>query len=1014
MIQEEVQKYIIRDADGKINPVKSARMAMRQGLGRRGAKIIFAESMRMINDGEEVSIGEQEVVKTNMRQGYGPPVRDPDTGNMGQVMAKARSKVFKDPHRDNLMDAGKYLNKEMIPIHDADFSSNPLQVKGKNPVAMDGGTMERVPSFQHGPYPSTPETGERLDFKEGLPVSIPNPYSMQGSSKAPAPPPIVAPEMGQSMQEMISTADPSVLIPLPTEVSRGQTLGADSYSQMPPLPDLSGQTAAPDPVLRGQTLGIDAYSQMPPPQDLSGETLEAPLPVQPLPLPVQPAPPKPAALAPPPENNVQPIGGSVGLSGYNTQPPPDLSGQSRESVFAPFQPSEAGSTPPVYGQSMVGQGDSSLAPVQQSAWEMGPMNVDLPAADPTRDSRIPYQPVYTDGLIGQPLQDQGPKSSMRQSLSFPQRPAAFAEYGEEIVDRDVNIDVPGSFAEMQQKFLDEPQQPYGLIGQPLQTTESTPLISSPQKIEENAKQAAVDRATNNYPTLGNRVPTSFAPRPDVSPTRKGSRMRLPLESDSNTSTIFDEAGDAVKGLRSSDPYLTPEQERLSRMPIAGADKEISGPNILDVAKRLLETPEERLKHHGPKENPAEKSAAETRQRTWPEDITKRGDNAKGGMGVSKEKLAELDRRLKDRSPDYGKTKDGYAAKDVIPEMRKGERALAAKGKAIGSKTMADIKKDGAAEIKKTDTPKEAGKKITEDVISQMAGVGGTEWEGYIPAMENAVRQLENIVAGRDPYDDARAKIAGASRRTLAGTEYSAKAQAAQDVRSKNSKSLKGGLDTAIATGKEVGRVTDKRASKEEAAAAKMFDGLTIDSLISWSKNPANKKKLTKSPLINSAYLRAVKKARGIEVGNQGAIKKEKTRIKERNENRSDRVTKAGRGAAKKAINKKAKEKAKAAEQSTIGQAAESAKSRFTTNFNKAMADITELDVQPLSPEWPERKVALRSQMEKLQKEYESARHFPVSKNNKFKAEKEIKKKLAAIDKKAESIIDELRSWQGKE
>ena len=982
MIQEEVQKYIVRDADGKINPVKSARMAVRRGLGRQGAKIIFAESMRMINDGEEVSIGEQEVVKTNMRQGYGPPVRDPDTGHMGQSMSKARSRVFKDPHRNDLMDAGKYLNKEMIPMHDADFSSAPLQVRAKNPVAMDGGTMESVPRVQHGPYPTTPETGERVDFKEGLPVSIPNPYSMQGNSRAPAPPPIVAPEMSQSIQEMISTADPSVLIPLPPEVSRGQTLGAD------------------------------AYSQMPPPQDLSGETLEAPLPVQPPP-PVQPAP-KPAAVAPLPENNVQPTGNPIGLSGYNTQPPPDLSGQSRESVFAPFQPSEVGSTPPVYGQSMVGQGDPSLAPVQQSAWEMGPMNVDLPAVDPTRDSRIPYQPVYTDGLIGQPLQDQGPKSSMRQSLSFPQKPAAFAEYGEEIVDKDVNIDVPGSFAEMQQKFLDEPQQPYGLIGQPLQTTESTPLISSPQKIEENAKQAAVDRATNNYPTLGNRVPTSFAPRPDVSPTRKGSRMRLPLESDSNTSTIFDEAGDAVKGLRSSDPYLTPEQERLSRMPIAGADKEISGPNILDVAKRLLETPEERLKHHGPKENPAEKSAAETRQRTWPEDITKRGDNAREGMGVSKEKLAELDRRLKDRSPDYGKTKDGYAAKDVIPEMRKGERALAAKGKAkgkgVGSKTMADIKKDGAAEVKKTDTPKEAGKKITEDVISQMAGVGGDKWEGFIPALDNAIKELQRVAAGEDPYDIARARIARSSRRTLAGTEYSAKSEAAQAVRSKTSKSLKGGLDAAVATGKEVGRVTDKRAAKEEGQAVKLFNSMTRSNFLNWLEDPQNRIKMDKDKLVGVAAYTHLRQLQA-EVAKDTS---EKAKADQEKLDKAEKLLRNYKAKKKKRGDKEAKRVAKEEKErnaeSPVKESAKNAGAEFTRNFDKAMTERAAEGGSGTIKQWSAARTDFEKRKRALQKDYRTAFSSNASKDTKRRPS-QIKAILDPLDKRGDKLISELRAWK---
>jgi hypothetical protein len=1029
MIQEEVELYIVRNKNNQISPKLSYQKAMRSGLNERDRRIIWDEAVRMIV-GKQLPEGDKLAMMEMEQRGFSPPDKDlmqtitpKEMKNRGWY--NARSGVYKDPHRnDGRMDAGRYASTKMTPMHNANFSSDPMriQAEGKNAVSMDGGTMERVPSFQHGPYPVTPETGERVDFKEGLPVSIPNPYAMQGSSKAPAPPPIVAPEMSQSIQEMISTADPSALIPLPAEVSRGQTLGADAYSQMPPLPDLSGQTAAPGPVSRGQTLGIDAYSQMPPPQDLSGETLEAPPwplvppPVQPLPPPEQPAPPKPAALAPQfnmqnnlqpreqgimedydrtdpsvletpapqPVANIQPIGNPIGLSGYNTQPALDIHGQSRESVFAPFQPSEVGGTPPVHGQSNAQNlfdQNYTLPPLAIEGQPVTGEDISLASSSPRENiSLAEMRKLILSGDYRTGLADSSnPMKRINPNLSksIPTfKATAEPAYDQLTMPSNAGSeDVPGSFAEMEQKFLDMPQQPYGLIGQPLQTTGSPPLISTPQK-----GAAPSDDPKSSLTGLG-----SLMDKLDIRPD---------YEKKSHPSAaLFDKL----------DPR--PAYEKASHPLI---DRDFKSPDTAADATKAA------------KQRAVQKAlgGAESRQRTWPEDITKRGDNAKEGMGVSKENLAELDRKLKDRSPDYGKTKDGYTAKDVIPEMRKGERALAAKGKTkgkgVGSKTMADIKKDGAAEVKKTDTPKEAGKKITEDVISQMAGVGGTEWEGYIPAMENAVRQLENIVAGRDPYDDARAKIAGASRRTLAGTEYSAKAQAAQDVRSKTSKSLKGGLDTAIATGKEVGRVTDKRASKEEAAAAKMFDGLTIDSLIGWPKNPANKKKLTKSPLIESAYLRAVKKARGIEAGVQGAAAKEKTRKEERLENKEWKETGFKNRVKKSNIKNAAKKKAKAEKErnaeSPVKESAKNAGAEFTRNFDRAMTEKAAEGGSGTMAQWSAARTDFEKRKRALQKDYRTAFSSNASKDTKRRPG-QIGAILDPLDKRGDKLISELRAWK---
>lgn len=984
MIQEEVQKYIVRNKNNQISPKLSYQKAMRSGLNERDRRIIWDEAVKMITGGTQLPEGDKLAMMEMEQRGYSPPDKDLMQTITPKEMKKrgwynARSGVYKDPHRDDgRMDAGRYSSTKMTPMHNANFSSDPMNIQAENPVSMDGGTMERVPRVQHGPYPLTSETGERVDFKEGLPVSIPNPYSMQGSSRAPAPPPIVAPEMGQSIQEMISTADPSVLIPLPPEVSRGQTLGAD------------------------------AYSQMPPPQDLSGETLEAPPwplvppPVQPLPPPEQPAPPKPAALAPQfnMQNNLQPREQGI-MEDYDRTDPsvleapapqqaatkverfpswintaaniqpmeseklaPDISGQNRESVFAPFQPSEVGRVPPVHGQSNAQNlfdQNYVLPPLAIEGQPITGEDISLASSSPRENiSLAEMRKLILSGDYRTGLADSSnPMKRINPNLSKPI--PTFKAGAEQAYDQltmpsnEGSEDVPGSFAEMQQQLLDEPlpqQQPYGLIGQPLQTNESPPLISTPSK------------GADSY----------------------NMEKNIPSAPYNMTEGLFN----ITEGLEP-----TPEEFHARAMKKSQARND----NIDFHAKAKQRAVQKAL------------GGVESGQRTWPEDITKRGDNAKGGMGVSKEKLAELDRKLKDISPDYGKTKDGYTAKDVMPEVRKGERALAAKGKAkgrgVGSKTMADIKKDGAAEVKKTDTPKEAGKKITEDVISQMAGVGGDKWEGFIPALDNAIKELQRVAAGEDPYDIARARIARSSRRTLAGTEYSAKSEAAQAVRNKTSKSLKGGLDAAVATGKEVGRVTDKRAAKEEGASVKLFNSMTSSNFINWLEDPQNRIKMDENKLIGvaaQARLRVLQAA--IAKNNSEKAKAEKERLE-----KIKKLLRNTNKAKKKSDDKKAKRVAKEEKErnaeSPVKESAKNAGAEFTRNFDKAMTEKL-AEGTPIG-QWPAARTDFEKRKRAFQKDYRTAFSSNASKDTKRRPG-QIRAILDPLDKRGDKLVSELRAW----
>ena len=946
MRREEVELYIVRDPDGGVNPLKSSRKALRAGLGRQGARIILDEAMKLLNEGEQIALGDQAAMMDLMKEGYTSPRRDPDTGTLGQHLPPAqmrrsphynrRTGKFKDPRRDKdhpdyRMDAGRYANKEMLPPHHYEMPEH--QVVGANPVPLDGGTPMPAP-VTHGPLPMTPETGIRLDFPQdqGMNVVIPNPVPMQGSSQVP-PPPVY----GQSMetaapppqaQEMsplgrgLSVADPSVLSPSPqlpiqTETTvRPSPQFYEGQTMAPPPPDYSGQTMAPPPPIETEMVitpsqgFYEGGTPVPPPVDYSGQTI---------------APVTDKAL-----DDYLDYGGQTLLPDYSGQsmmpPPPDLSGQ----TMAPLPP-----LPPQFNM------EQNLQPREQGIME----NYDR------TDPSILETPDLSGQSLIPPLPDLSGQSNAQNLF-------------------DQNYMMP----------------PLVMEGQPIPEPPFRMVPEAPPQFNmmENPETAPFNMTEGLDPRMG----------PPLAGLDGRGGYRPPAPSKPN---IMDEA--MSKGIPTADYQRGRQRDRMFK----------EGRDLV----RSFGKSQEDLRREA-KKKALEKAVGETGVISTlpPETLKRLNDQYEAG------------RNMGAKAP-MGKSKNWGT---VGPDGKSGLRKTPGSSAAVGAKTMKQIKdegkaqtKDSQAKIKKTDTPEEAGKKITEDIIGKMAGVGGAGWEGYIPALLNAARQLENMVAGRDPYDDARAAVARSTQKTLSGTEYTAKLKAAQDVRSRTGKSLSSGSKAAMESGVKSGQLKDERAEKERVAARRLFRSLPTgtedmgdgerddNSLLGWMRNKENQKKAKENPLIGAEYGAELAARRSGQAKINAKKKEDEDRKAEKNQKAANRKKEKKAEKERKA---KEKKKAKDKETKAIGEIASKKQARFVRNFNAAMKKAEAGETGPVGSDrdkFDSKKAEYSRRKAQIEREYESAYTTQAKKSGEVR-KGAIDKVLNPIDKKAARLVQEVQSW----
>ena len=891
MTNDQIMAFVAVKPDGTVDPVTSARNAIKAGASREEAVMVF-KAANIVGNPEGMTGVSAE-----------PPL--PWRAAWEKIKAEPSQKYIQSPASEKDLsvetDIIDFDNIKMTPLY------SPEWYAAEQPRDMPKDYIHNVPQRQPGtkysaewynaeqprdmpsdyvhnvPYPEqtgftressiapiratevmgqtptyamTPEMGERIDFKEGEQVTIPNPYSMQGSSMesrfAPGQPsevggvPPVYGQTGASLMETgervdftnepaqvhvvgprgrgFSRAEPTVISPSPEFYQQ--------QSKMPP-PDMSGQT----PVAYGQSMAV-------PPPDLSGQT---------------PAPPMPADFA----------------SDFYSQQTAALPPEAQHGPYGMTQKPPTGELHGPYGETSASLAGQTMRP----------------AADLLKDDTVEmYDKMLREGQSLQAATQKAPASN--------EAPRSF------YASKDQQRKNREELMEKLSKILN-PTPTYDFVNRNENIgIQRYKAYNDPKKRAAMAKQLAVKKA------LAERdgPPSEEA----MLSAKTGAPMRGAIDVPSNKQSLQKPA----------------TLDQAKQPPVGGQTMK----QIQDQGQK------EGLKSYKDREAEYLKSIGMTAQ--------------------EKQMYANADPKWK---------KEGYKA----------------------------------VRVDQGDSPKEAGKKITDDVISQMAGVGGAEWEGFIPTIQNAIRQLENIAEGRDPYDAARARVAGSSRRSLAGTEYAAKTQAAQDVRSRTSKSMSQGTNAALESGQATAKLKDQRSAKEESAAVKLFDGMPMDSLLRWGKDPKNKTRMEKNPRIGAAYMAAIKRARNLETKSQASANKKTKDAKDK-------------------LDKEQKRKAQQDSAVTkFGEAASKAKSSFEGNYKAAMTRISknqaeggrkrggakeEMAYKNTAKEWSKR-------YRNIQEKYDLLYNKAVPKDS-ARAESVKNKEIRKLRKLGEELIRDINGYKG--
>jgi len=884
MTNDQIMAFVAVKPDGTVDPVTSARNAIRAGASRDEAMIVF-KAANVIGNPEALTGSSVEPplpwqqawekIKAQPTQSpasaedlaVGPDIVDFENIQM-RPMYSPEWYAAEQP-RDMPQD---YIHSAPPPPPGAEFVTGPYtpewyaEGEASRPMPLDyihqvpypevkGSTRESslAPSMaanvpgQTPAYPITPETGERVDFYLADQVKGRNPYSMQGSSMesrfAPGQPSEAGrepPVYGQTMEtgERVDFTEPAqVHVTGP----RGRGFSVADPTVISPSPEFyAGQSKAPPPSYAGQTpVSYDGQSMMPPPPDLSGQTPAPPMPIQ------------------------------------------------TETKITPSPQFYAGQT--LAMDKGTPHGPYGMTPVPPRGELHGPYG--QTSANLTGQTMRP-----ADDLIAQDADEALDKLMMEGQ----------------------NLEAPHVLAKRRS------QERNAEALKKLQGYEAWKAAK-----EDSARRAGTLTGAADWAGVGDGFGRSA---PDNMTMAKMRAVKKALGGASTQAEMSARGGTPMRGKGVTEADLKRLDAQLaSRKRVDGKDKMAVGGQTMKEIKEAGQ--KEKTKSYQDREAEYLKSIGMTAQ--------------------EKQMYADADPKWR---------REGYRA----------------------------------VKVDRGDSPKEAGKKITDDVISQMAGVGGAEWEGFIPTIQNAIRQLENITQGRDPYDEARARVAGSSRRSLAGTEYAAKMQASQDVRSRTSKSMSKGANAALESGQRAAKLKDERAAKEESAATKLFDGMPLDSLLRWGKDSKNQARMKKDPRIGTAYMAAVKRARALETKSQAATDK-------KNKDDKDKAEKA--------------RKKKEAEDNAVtkfGESASKSKSTFVSDFNNAMKAIEksaadggrkfktgpdEIKYQTKKSEWKKR-------FRDIQSEYDELYNRPVPKNA-AKAEKVKTKALRALKTKGDNLLAEI-------
>lgn len=677
--------------------------------------------------------------------------------------------------------------------------------------------------------------------------------------------------------------------------------------------------------------------------------------------------------------------------------PYSMQGSSMESRFAPGQPSEAGREPPVYGQTMeTGERVDFTEPAQVHV--TGPRGRGFSRAEPTVISPSPefYQQqskMPPPDMSGQTPVAYGqsmavPPPDLSGQTPAPPMPADFASdfYSQQTAALPPEAQ-HGPYGMTQKPPTGELHGPYGetsasLAGQTMRPAADLLKDDTVEMYDKMLREGQSLQAATQKAPASNEAPRSFYASKDQQRKNREELMGK-LSKILNPTPTYDFVNRNENiGIQRYKAYNDPKKRAAMAKQLA-------------VKKALAE-------RDGPPSEEAMLSAKTGAPMRGAIDVPSNKQSLQKPATLDQAKQPPVGGQTMKQIQDQGQKEGLKSYKDREAEYLK-SIGMTAQEKQMYANADPKWKKEGykAVRVDQGDTPKEAGKKITDDVISQMAGVGGAEWEGFIPTIQNAIRQLENIAEGRDPYDAARARVAGSSRRSLAGTEYAAKTQAAQDVRSRTSKSMSQGTNAALESGQATAKLKDQRSAKEESAAVKLFDGMPMDSLLRWGKDPKNKTRMEKNPRIGAAYMAAIKRARNLETKSQASANKKTKDAKDK-------------------LDKEQKRKAQQDSAVTkFGEAASKAKSSFEGNYKAAMTRISknqaeggrkrggakeEMAYKNTAKEWSKR-------YRNIQEKYDLLYNKAVPKDS-ARAESVKNKEIRKLRKLGEELIRDINGYKG--